>query len=513
MLKYIGSSWLLTILQVVVMFWLTPFILGALGDGPYGLWLVVVAATGFLKLLIAGVPMASVRFLAECVATGDDEGLRKVISTCVGMCLGLGAAAVAIGGLMYLGFDRHLSTDPEVLALGPETLESARLAFWLVVATVAAGFVMRLPYGILEAHDGFLFKNAIMATELLVRLGLTMLLLNRQASVHFVAVALAVCLVLEFVLAMAVIKRRHPGVRFGLRHFDRARVRPIVGFSLFAMVLNVGAMLAFRVDAIVIEASSLGPASVTVYDNGNKFFEHLIALVLGIGMVVMPAATRMKAKGDTRELREVFLKWSKVALSLALCVGLYLLVAGPDFLRWWLGRTGHYDELSGTVTQLLMVSFFFFLPVRGVALPILMGLGLPSRPALGILAMGLLNLGLSLALVERHGVLGVALGTAIPNVLFAAFVLTVACRELGVGVLEYLGHVAGRALPASLVPVALLVGWKQLAPLESTVEVFGAGIAHVAVFGAVWVLFVYRGDRHLDLAALLRARLGRGGAA
>ena len=230
-------------------------------------------------------------------------------------------------------------------------------------------------------------------------------------------------------------------------------------------------------------------------------------------MVVMPAATRMKAKGDTSELREVFLKWSKVALSLALCVGLYLVVAGPDFLRWWLGRTGHYDELSGTITQVLMLSFFFFLPVRGVALPILMGLGLPSRPALGILAMGVLNLGLSLVLVREHGVMGVALGTAIPNVLFAAFVLTVACRELGVGLAEYLSHVAGRALVASLVPVGLLLVWKSTWPLESTFEVFGAGVVHVAVFGLVWTLFVYRGDRHFDLGAMVRARLGRGGSA
>jgi O-antigen/teichoic acid export membrane protein len=424
------------------------------------------------------------------------------------MCLGLGAAALAIGGGLYFVFDGVYLGSAQAQALGPEVLESARLAYLLVVASVAAGFVMRLPYGILEAHDGFLFRNAIMATELLARLGLTVLLLSMEASVHYVALAQVACLLLEFALAMLVIRRRHPEVPFTLRNFDRARVRPIVGFSLFAMVLNVGAMLAFRVDALVIGGSSLGPAGVTAYDNGNKFFEHMIALVLGIAMVVMPAATRMKARGDTSELREIFLKWSKVSFSLSLLVGLYLLVAGPDFLAWWLPAE-EYDPLSGTVTQVLVVSFFFFLPVRGVALPILMGLGLPSRPALGILAMGLLNLGISLAVVEPYGVLGVALGTAIPNVLFAGFVLFVACRELEVGIGEYLMHVGARAVVASLLPVGLLLAWRRTLGLESTLEVFGAGVAMVAVFGLAWVLFVYRGDRHFDLHGMARARLAR----
>ena len=68
-----------------------------------------------------------------------------------------------------------------------------------------------------------------------------------------------------------------------------------------------------------------------------------------------------------------------------------------------------------------MVSFLIFLPIRGVALPILMGLGKPGRPAVALLVMGLLNLGLSIALIGPLGLVGVALGTAVPNVLFAGF--------------------------------------------------------------------------------------------
>lgn len=508
MFKYIGSSWLLTILQIVVMMKLTPFTLNTLGKQPYGVWLEVVALTGLLKLLIAGVPMASVRFIAEAVGKGDEDALRRVVSTCVAMCAGLGLLALLIGGGLYLFFSGVYLRADDIVALGPEVLTSARLAYLVVVASVAAGFVGRLPYGILEAHHDFLHRNAIMAGELVLRLGLTILLLSMDADLKWLAGVQVTSMVLEFVVALAVVKHRHPGIQFGLRHFDRARLRPILGFSLYAMLLNVGAMLAFRIDALVVGASSLGATGVTAYDNGNKFFEHLIALVLGIGMVVMPTATKMKARGDITELGEVLFKWSKVALSLALCVGLFLLVLGPEFLSWWLKED--YESRSGVVTQILVVSFFVFLPVRGVALPILMGLGLPGRPALALLGMGLLNLALSLALVEPYGVVGVALGTAIPNVLFAAFVLGVTCRELGLGVASYLTHVAGRALAGSLAPIAWLCFAKWGLHVEGLVPVFGAGFVMVLVFGLTWVLFVYRDDPHFNPRAMIAAKLGRG---
>ena len=38
------------------------------------------------------------------------------------------------------------------------------------------------------------------------------------------------------------------------------------------------------------------------------------------------------------------------------------------------------------------------------------------------------------------------------------------------------------------------------------VPLFATGLAYVALFGAIWVLFVYRGEPHVDTLATLRAR-------
>ena len=60
--------------------------------------------------------------------------------------------------------------------------------------------------------------------------------------------------------------------------------------------------------------------------------------------------------------------------------GLFLIVFGPTFIGWWIDPS--FEGPSGQVLQILMVSSLVFLPVRGVALPILMGLGKPKIPAI-----------------------------------------------------------------------------------------------------------------------------------
>src|SRR2546422_11339614 len=120
-------------------------------------------------------------------------------------------------------------------------------------------------------------------------------------------------------------------------------------------------------------------------------------------------------------------------------VGLFLIVLGPRFIGWWIDAS--FEGPAGVVLQILMISSLIFLPVRGVALPVLMGLGKPVLPSLTFLGAGVLNLVLSLVLAGPLGLAGVALGTAIPNVLFAAVGLRLARWGLRLWLVWFLSFV------------------------------------------------------------------------
>jgi O-antigen/teichoic acid export membrane protein len=502
--KSIGSTWLLNVLQILALMKLAPYVVERLGDATNGLWVTIVSMTGILSLLILGVPMASVRFITERVAAKDVEGSNRAIATCFGIALFLGTCAAVVGLVLHAVFDARYLAGPAGRGFDAATLDGARTAFLIVVAQVAFGFAMRLPYAIFDAHEDFLARNWIMASELVLRFVTTLGLLAWKAELPMLALVQFASMVFEFVVLLVVLRRRHPSVRYSLAGFDRALVGRILGFSLFAMLLNVGTLLAFRVDAMVIGAY-LPAEEATYFDVGNKFFDPLTGFLVSVGAVVMPMATRLKTTGDLAELRAVFLKWSKICLSLVMLVGLYLAVLGPQFLGAWMGP--HFVERSGPVLQVLMLSFLVYLPVRGVALPLLMGLGKPRFPAIALLVMGVVNLLVSLALVERMGILGVALGTAIPSVLFAVAVLVHAARELGVGVGAWLAYVAGRALPGALIPLAFLWFLRSTLHEPGLPLLIACGAGMVFLFAVVWIFFVFRDDPHLDLRAMLARRI------
>ncbi len=503
MFKSIGSTWILNLLQIVVLMRLTPFVIDALGKETNGMWVTIVSLTGFLSLLILGVPMASVRFIAQAVAQKDTERTNTAISTCFGICAALGAIALITGISLYPLFDGRYVANAAKEGFSAAALTDARIAYAVVVAQVSFGFLMRLPYGIFDAHHEFVRRNAIMAGELCLRFALTIVLLELEASLLNLAIVQVACMLAEFTIAILVLKKRHPHLRFSLGSFDRRLATGIFGFSVFAMLLNVGTLLAFRADALIIG----DPEQVTYFDMGNKFFDPLTNLVIAVAGVVMPMATKLRVTGDTSELRHVYLKWSKITFSIVLLIGIYLTVLGPEFLSWWVGP--EFLETSGPVLQVLMVSFIFYLPVRGVALPILMGLGKPAWPACALLVMGVVNVAISLALVRTHGIVGVAVGTAIPNVLFAGAVLWRACRELELPVGEWLRYVGGRATLGALVPLGLLVFVKRSVGIEGFVPLLVAGLGLVAVFAFVWTSFVYRRDPYLDVGGALQRLNGR----
>jgi O-antigen/teichoic acid export membrane protein len=506
MLRNIGSNWALALIQILVLIQLTPIQVRELGVPTQGVWLTVASLTSVLGLLILGVPMASVRFIAGHVARDEPHKANAAIATCLGICLALGAGAFVVGLGFWSFFDHTYLRSPEWVPLGPVVLRDARVAFWISVAQVSLGFAATLPFGILDAHDDFISRNGVKVAGLILRLVMIAGVLRLYPSLILLAAIQFGVMLLEFAVALAIIRRSRPHIRFGLSGFDASRLREILGFSLFAMLLNMGSQLAFQSDQLVINAFS-GPDQGTFFDVGNKFFPPLLGLVLGIGMVMMPTATKLQVTGGFAELRGAFLKWSKVAYSLALLVGVYLLVLAPEFLAWWMGPL--FAVPSGRVTRVLMFSFLFFLPVRGVASPMLMGLGKPALPALAFLGMGVINLAISLVLVKPLGIFGVAVGTAIPCVLFAAGVAWLACREVAVPVFEYFSYVMLRPTLGVLPPIALLYLLKRgmhVFHLDASrwvefVPLFLSGLGMVALFMVMWVFFVYRDDPYFDISA------------
>lgn len=494
MLKSIGSTWVVTVVTIMVVFVVTPFVIASLGEEKYGIWLTITALTGFLDLIRGGLPAASVKHLAEAVGANDDStrpaAITRVVHSALFLYGFIVAACVVLGLAMWAGWRFYGRPVPEVLQ------SVATVAFCIVVIKVGLGFVAHLPAAVMEAHEDFVARNSITLTAILVTNGLIFALLSADASLLYMAVAVTVGTTIEFVGNSLFVLRRYKGVRPGIGTRDSAIVGQLFHYSAWVLVLAAGSRLAFNTDAVIISKFD-SYESVAFYNIANQIALYTSEFLAAIAIVVMPRAARLRAAGDGEGLAKVFLQWSKISTALALLVGVFLLFMGPEFLGFWI--TPEYEVESGPSLQILILSFLFFLPMRGVAVPILMAVGDVRLPAVAYMGMGLLNVAISVPLVLSYGIVGAAIGTAIPNVLFAGLVFQLACRETHVSVGRYLSY----AVVKPLIGITPVVGWLCLCHFvfeaEGFVGLLYSGVVTVALFGVIFVAFVFRDDPYSDI--------------
>jgi len=281
------------------------------------------------------------------------------------------------------------------------------LAFGVMVIFVAAGFLGLLPADYWRPMTISSPRNIVRLAGVLLRLGLTIGLLALRASLTILAIVQLACLLFDFALCWFLVRPALPQTRIRLADFDWSMARSIFAFSIYVLVLNAGARLSFETDAMVIGGfmdvgSFLTSPSPTAFSSTDG----VLACHRGSRDAT---ATRLPDAGQTRRAASDFLKWSKIALSLTVAAGVFLIVLGPRFIALWIDP--HVRGAAGRVLQILMVSYLIFLPVRAVALPILMGLGKAGVPTIGFLVAGIINVVLSIVLVRPLGLAGVALTT------------------------------------------------------------------------------------------------------
>jgi O-antigen/teichoic acid export membrane protein len=482
MIKNIASNWVINAASILISFFLTPFIVKSLGTESYGIWNLILSFTGYLGLIIIGVPMASVRFFSEYIAKKDYDKLNEVIATCLVLYLILGVTAIIFGGIIFVLFKTSYHI-PEV------SKDDAYFSFVLVVINIAAGFVTQIPSALLASFERFVVKNVILLIIMVVRVSILIIFLQTDPKVSYLAIANSVCIAIEVCASIMYIRQKYSGVRINIKYFNKNLTRSIISYSFYILLLSIGGRLAYETDSIVIGAY-LEVSDISYYAIGNSFMLYLTEFFIAISAVVMPVATKMIALKDRDALQNIFLKWSKIAFFMTLTMTSYLILFGPKFIGWWIDSS--FEEPSGIVLQILMCSCIVLYPVRGVAFPIAMALKKPIIPTIAFLISGVINLILSILLVRDYGLVGIALGTAIPNVLFAICLLKYVCIELKMTVIKYLQYVVIKPLICGLSLFVVLYYLKVTHEVEGILELIIIGIFTVTLFSLSGLLWVFK---------------------
>ncbi|HEX5483228.1 MAG TPA: oligosaccharide flippase family protein [Terriglobia bacterium] len=475
------SNWTLIAVMTVVSVLLAPFVLHRLGDSAYGLYYLIMTITGYYGLLDLGMATAIVKYVAEYTARNDEESLNCLVNTAI-FCYSILSVVIAVltwVGSIYVDSLFHIS---------PGFLRDARLLFLITGFGVAGYFPLGVFNGILGGLQKFYVTSPMKIVCTLLRAGLVVYFL--EIGYGLLALAIITVGVNVGVYAGSCVFFAIHSVRlqWGRRYIRKDTFKMIARYAIPNLAAGIPGLLRTEADNAIIGVS-LSAAAITYYSIGAKLVEYLGRLVNSLGTLFIPMASQFDAAGETHRMRRLLIDGNRVCAFLAFPFAVVMVILGKPIIAVWMGQ--RYVASSYVVLVILVIPTALWFS-QSASTRILYGINEHKWLAKILWFEGLSNLALSIILVHRIGITGVAIGTAIPlAVLSIFFVAPHLARLLKVSLTEMLikTYLPPLALCVPLAAVLFLL--RRLFPTPSIPTLFLQLAGGAVVYGVIvlWLFF------------------------
>jgi len=472
-IKNVSSSWFALGTNVLVGFFLWPFILHRLGEDAAGIWVLVFSITGYYGLFDLGIRSSVIRYVSKAKATDDRESASRLINTslfsysCIGMFTFLITVAVS------LHVDRFHS-------IRPDFQYTARWLLLMVGGAVSLGFPLGVSGGVLEGLQRFDVQNLTSIATTALRAVLIMVVLQRGYGLLMVAF-ITVALPLLSSIVRSVIAARMLPVSLGFRYVDPATFREMASYGGTTLIVIIAARLRFRSDSIIIGAF-LSTAAITYFNIGARIVDYAGEMVENLAQVFMPMSSHSDAQGNLDRLRKIFVGGNRFCAFTIFPICAILLILGKSVIEAWVGA--RYIDRSYPVLVILLLSTTTML-AQAASPRVLFGMSKHRTWAMVALAEGVVNIVLSMILVRPYGIVGDAIGTAAPlAVTTLCFLPWHLCRHLKIRMRTYLREAYLLPLVVCMPLVAVLLLMKRWFVPRNYLQL----AAHLAAAGAVYGL-------------------------
>ena len=428
--------------SLVVMFFLSPYIVGELHTVAYGIWSLLNVLTGYMGVFDLGVRASVGRHVALYVGKDDPVGIDETIRA------GFGIFSLVGGVILLAGITLGWLFPSLFKGVSVEYYDTIRILLPLMVVNVWLSAVAAIYSSVLAAHDRFDIARGVDMFVLLVRTVGTIYVLERGWGLWglvFSVIAGNICAVIG--------NRIYAGrVQKGLRSYpflySRARLKELFGYGLPASIANASVKIIGQSDLVIV-GLALSVSSVREYNVGSMIILYTGSFFRIINRTFFPSIQKSVSRGLDGEARHLFFQQLKVYLCSGLIVYVGFTFYSKPFINLWMlqdnfgldsviASSGVMSILAlGRLPTLLTNPCFSYLAAKGYV----------KFNALVVLIEALVNVLLSVlfVFVFDWGLLGVAAGTLVSRLLTSA-VLMPYCLVRNTNV------VLGKLIKKSVVP-------------------------------------------------------------
>jgi len=482
-LRNVISNWTGYLLASVVMFFLTPFIVHHLGNNAYGVWTLVVSLTGYFGILDLGIRSTVGRYVARYLGLGDSENVNRSVNSAFVILGASGLLAflcAVVLGTMLGRFHVDVQLQP-----------SAQTALLLAGLNISLGLPLGIFSAVLMALERFDIINSIGVGGWLVRVPLIVVVLKMDYGLVTMALIMLLVGIVEYATVILVAKRSYRPLQLSWRYVDRSRCCELANFGAFRFIWIIANQLIFYTDDLVI-GLFLNAGAIAYFTIGGSLINYGRNIVSRVTDTLGPSAAGMDARKDLAGLRKMLIVGTQITLLIALplCLGFFFL--GRQFIALWMGK-GY--SVSATVLIVLAIPQITSMS-QYVSSVIITSMAKHRVLAYLSLVNGIVNLALSIFLVRKIGLIGVAWGTVIPELICTGLILPAyTLRLVGLDTRDYLQKAYLRPVLCAIPLVAIGAGFALWVETPTWLG-FGAEVAVMCtIFGLMAIMFCLDADQ------------------
>jgi len=416
--RNVSMNYIAMAVQMAVGLLMLPFNVARLGQSDYGLWVLASSITMYFSILDLGYGVAQVKFAAEYRARRDHHGLNQIASTLFVLFSAIGCVVLGVAAIIAFNLEGLFSVTPEQATTG-------RYVLLIISCYVAVGFPFSVFGGVVNGFQRHYLNGGVsITTTIAVALVNIAVLVAGCGLVQLVAATTTVRL-LSFIWYRRNAYRAFPGLQIRPSLFRLSRLRQVTGFSIFLLLIDLANKMNYSTDTVVIGAF-LGTIAVSVWAVAQRLVETTQTLTTQVNAALFPVVVDTATLGDAEKLRRVLIQGTRISLAMVVPIATGLVMLAGPLVAAWVGA-----KFEASIPVIYVLAAVVTVRVGcSMATTLLKGAHKHRLLAWSNIGAAVFNIALSIALVHRFGLIGVAVGTLVPLGFVSAFVLfPAACRR------------------------------------------------------------------------------------
>ncbi len=406
-------------INLLLLFFLMPYIVKTLGDRLYGLWALAASFTTYYYLFDPGITAAVNRFVANLIGKKREKENSVLITNSVFLFFFISAIGLVITAVLVYYLEFFVSHD---------ILFTCRILVTVIGLDVVVTLPLRPYLGVLRAYLDFDVLSILETIKIILRTVMIVFFLSAGFGIISLVIINLIFNMLYSVSILITVKIKYPSIKYQREYVKIKEIKKLFDFSKYVFLTQIGDLLKLRLDGFLI-AGFLGLPAVTAYMIASRIVEYFKQFMMQLTGVMDPVYSQYYGSGDLMSLREKFLMTFRISVLVSFFICGNIIIFGESFISNWMG--GQYTS-SYTLLVILIVPFAIGLS-QGRSAGIFQSIDKHHIYAAINLSEGTANLVLSLILVQYYGLIGIALGTAIPMTVNKLFIQPViVCRLIGI---------------------------------------------------------------------------------